>query len=277
MEDGVEVGGSEVLVEGAPAVEAVEEVHEAGQPEEVAEKPKLEMNEDGTLPKGVQKRIDRAVRRQYEAEAEAKVLRERLQQAERGREQAAPRRPEPEEPTIDKFSNFDEYVSAKAQYIASKQIQAVLQEREQQEQVKAVQREQATIAAKWQEQVRQTATELPDFEDTLAVSTAPMTAVMQEAIVHSEVGAKLAYWLAKNPAEAEKIASMHPVNQVRSLGRIEERLEKGSAAPTASAAVSNAPAPIKPVGVRASAAKDPDKMSTAEWLQWRNSQLKTKR
>jgi hypothetical protein len=108
---------------------------------------------------------------------------------------------------------------------------------------------------------------MPDFEEVLASSDVPMTPPMQQAIMESDIGPKLAYYLANNPDEAEKIAAMSPIGAIRTLGRIEERLA------TAKPAVqtTNAPPPIRPTGARAAVTKDPGKMSDAEYAKWRKS------
>jgi len=71
MSDDIQAG-----MEAAPVEEVITEAPEAAEPEAKEEAPKPKDDDDAPIPKGVQKRIDRAVRRQYEAEAEAKYLRE---------------------------------------------------------------------------------------------------------------------------------------------------------------------------------------------------------
>lgn len=244
-------------------------------PEPVAEETTAETVEKPTedpIPKGVQKRIDRAVRQKYEAEARAKMLEERVAAMEA--RQFAPqqqRQQDDGEPTIDKFDNFDQYVAAKAEYIASKKINETLTAREKQQAEQREAAERTKTADSWSKRLAQaTADEtMPDFEDALASSDVPMTAPMQQAIMESDIGPRLAYYLAKNPDEAEKIAGMTPIGAIRALGRLEERLE--SAKPTVTP--TNAPPPIKPIGTRAVVNKDPGKMSDAEYAKWRKSHV----
>jgi len=106
--------------------------------------------EPAELPKGVQRRIDRAVRAKYEAEARTKMLEERLAALE---SRAAPqqRQVDASEPTIDKFENFDEYVAAKATWIARQQIENTLSEREKAQMAAQQERERRVIADSWQD------------------------------------------------------------------------------------------------------------------------------
>jgi len=179
--------------------------------------------------------------RRYKKDLQAKHeqhirLEERLAKAE-------PARPtDPGMPTIDKFDNFDEYVTAKAEYIASQTL-SKHEERQAAEKAKAAQEQ--TVEG-WNKRVA--AADIPDFHDVVAASDVPMTSIMQQAIMESENGPKLAYHLATNPADAERIAGMTPIGAVRALTLIEEGLKKP-------VAVSKATPPITPVGSKATSIK----------------------
>lgn len=214
------------------------------------------------LPRGVQRRIDRAVRQKYEAEARAREFEERLAAIE-ARQLPA----QGAEPTIDKFDNFDEYVAAKAAYIAKQQIESTLTAREQRQLAEQQEREQARAVSSWNKRVAQATVEMPDFEEVLSTSDLPMTPAMRQTILESDVGPKLAYYLANHPDETADIAEMSGTGAIRALGRIEERLlaNKPAVKTTTTAA------PISPVGTRVSVKKDPGKMSDAEYDKWRKS------
>jgi hypothetical protein len=223
---------------------------------------------DDPIPKGVQKRIDRAVRQKYEAEARTKMLEERLASLEqRERAPTYAKTVDDSEPTIDKFDNFDQYVAAKAEYIAKKQIESTLSAREQQQRAASEAAERTKTVESWNKRVEKATAELPDFEEAISSSDVPMTEPMRQAILESEIGPKLAYHLANNPEEAVKIANMSPIKAITALGRIEERL----AAQTTAVKTTSAPPPITPVGSRATVKKDPGKMTDAEYAKWRKS------
>lgn len=219
------------------------------------------------IPKGVQKRIDRAVRQKYEAEARTKMLEERLAALETRQQPIQPRQTDTAEPTIDKFDNFDQYVAAKAEYIAKKQIESTLTEREQRQRAEREATERTKTVESWNKRMAAATAEMPDFEDIVSSSDVPMTESMQQAIMESDVGPKLAYYLASHPDEAAEIGKMSAIGSVRALGRIEERL----AGQQAAVKTTSAPPPIKPVGARATVKKDPGQMSDAEYAKWRKT------
>lgn len=64
----------------------------------------------------------------------------------------------------------------------------------------------------------------PDFDDVVLTDELTITPAMTEAIVSSEDGPAVAYWLGQNPDEAARIAKLGPVAQVLELGRIEAKL-----------------------------------------------------
>ena len=232
------------------------------------EQPKPEEKKEDPIPKGVQKRIDRAVREKYEAQAEAKMLKERLDRIEQNlnQQQRVAKPIDNSEPRIDNFDDFDQYVAAKAEWIASKKINETLNERERRSAEERAAAAHYQAVDGWNQRLEKATAELPDFKEVIESSDVPMSDFMRDAIIDSDLGPKVAYWLANNPEEAKKIASMSPLATVRAIGRIEERLESQAKAPKKPTA---APAPLKPVGGKASVQKDPGQMSDAEYLEWR--------
>lgn len=100
----------------------------------------------------------------------------------------------------------------------------------------------------------------------------PNAHVMAMEILESENGPQLGHYLAQHPRDAQRIASLPERQQIRELALIEARLVQ-----PAPVKVTQAPAPVKTVGGRAApAATDPDKMSHAEWLKWREADVKAK-
>lgn len=242
---------------------------EESKPEQKAEEQaKPDEKKEDPIPKGVQKRIDRAVREKYEAQAEAKMLKERLDRIEQNinQQQRVANPIDNSEPRIDNFDDFDKYVAAKAEWIASKKINETLQERERRIAEERVAAAHYKTVDSWNQKLEKATAELPDFEEVLSSSDVPMSDFMRDAIIDSDLGPKVAYWLANNPDEAKKIASMSPLATVKAIGRIEERLESQAKAPKKP---TGAPAPLKPVGGKASVQKDPGQMSDAEYLEWR--------
>lgn len=248
----------------APAEPVVEEI-------EVAPAPKVD-EDDAPIPKGVQKRIDRAIRRQYEAEAEAKYLREQIE-----RHQAQPRQvtqPETEaEPKLEDFQDYETYLKAAAKHEARQELRQQMQQHSQRLEQERAQAAQRHTVESWQQKVAQATAEMPDFADVVGSSNVPMPDHVKAVVMQSDMGPKLAYYLASHPDEAEQIANQHPLAAIRSLVRIEDKL---SAAPAVKKAT-DATAPIIPVGAKAKAEKAPEDMSYSEFSEWRRKQTAARR
>jgi hypothetical protein len=61
----------------------------------------------------------------------------------------------------------------------------------------------------------------PDFDDTMSHLNLPTSNAMAEAILDSELGAEIMYWLGKHPADCKLIGDLEPLSAVREIGRIE--------------------------------------------------------
>lgn len=253
----------------APTVEApaadpvVEEI-------EAAPAPKVD-EDDAPIPKGVQKRIDRAIRRQYEAEAEAKYLREQIARQEQPKPVQQPAAEA--EPKLEDFQDYETYLKAAAKHEARQELQQQLQQHTQRVEHERAQAAQRQTVESWQQKVSNATADLPDFADVVGSSSVPMPDHVKAVVMQSEQGPKLAYYLASHPDEAEQIATQQPLAAIRSLMRIEDKL---AAAPAAKKAT-DAPAPITPVGAKAKSEKAPEDMSYSEFSEWRRKQTAARR
>lgn len=199
----------------------------------------------------LQKRFDRdaaAQRRRYErdlqSEREARI---RLE------EQVKHLRPVPDsgkdaEPQLKDFENFDEYVTAKARFIAAAEIKATLARNGEATEAERAQAAQRHSAESWNKQLMEFVKEVPDFHDIVDGSQAPISMAMKQAIDESSNSPKLVHYLATHLEEAEKIAAMTPIGAVRALTLIEEGFKKP-------VAVTKAAPPITPTGSRSTAVK----------------------
>lgn len=61
----------------------------------------------------------------------------------------------------------------------------------------------------------------PDFDETIGHLKLPASQAMLDAILDSELGAEIMYWLGKHPADCELIGDLEPLSAVREIGRIE--------------------------------------------------------
>jgi hypothetical protein len=84
--------------------------------------------------------------------------------------------------------------------------------------------------------------------------------MMAEAIREAENGPAIAYYLAKNPAESHRIASLSPVAQAAAIGRLEGKVTVPTPRTT------QAPPPVKTAsGGTGTAAFDPENSSPKEF------------
>ena len=259
MEEGQEVT-SEVIDE---VINNEEVAQDALQNEEAEATQEIKKPEQ--LPHGVQKRIDRAVRQKYEAEAEAKVLRERINQIE-NQQRSQPRQQEVGEPKLDQFDNIEDYSRSLAKYIAKQELTETLTARENAQAEQNAQAAQQKTAELWQKRVMTAQAEMSDFDDVVGSSDINFKEpAVLDAIRESDIGPKIAYYLASNPDEAEDIAELTGAAAIRAIGRLEAKLEDGKVS------VTKTPAPIKPVGQKAKVDKAPEEMSPVEFAKWRKT------
>jgi len=61
----------------------------------------------------------------------------------------------------------------------------------------------------------------PDFDETMTHLYLPTGHAMAEAILDSELGAEIMYWLGKHPTDCKLIGDLEPLSAVREIGRIE--------------------------------------------------------
>lgn len=106
-----------------------------------------------------------------------------------------------------------------------------------------------------------------DFDD-VAFSNFKVTEAMTAALLESELGPDILYYLGNNPKEAARIARLSPYAQAREIGKLEAKY------PELSKTTSTAPAPISPVKPKSQASdeiSDSDDMKT--FIAKRNKQL----
>jgi hypothetical protein len=114
----------------------------------------------------------------------------------------------------------------------------------------------------------------------------PATKEMAAAIMASDQGPAVLYFLGQNPDELQRIAKQNPKSAVMSLGAIADKLAQntqGNGQETETPAVSRAPKPTAPIKKTAGGRKlrpdDPasaGQMSTDEWLKARRAQVRSR-
>ena len=215
--------------------------------------------------RGVQKRIDELVKQREEERSEKLRLLAMLEARERPEQPVAQpvveEEAEPVMPTRSAYTDPDTYAEALATW--AKQSASWAGKREARamiESERARVQEDNLAAAKFQVQqaykarVEKVVTKYPDYHEVAESPDVMVSPVMAHAIVNSEDGPELQYFLGKNPAEAARILNLNPALQLVEMGELSFRLSApapaAAAAPAAAPAakpVSAAPKPIKPL------------------------------
>lgn len=219
-------------------------------------------------PDPVQKRIDRVVSEREAARQHAAELEARLQELEA---RYAPKANA--EPYIGDFDSIEAYQQAYQDYTR----QQVEQQWQQQQQTQQQQRQQAEVQQRMQQAVQRAQEVYPDYDAVITRGDAlvgdlpePVMAVLRS----SPDAGLIAYELAKDPAKAVEFAEKPVMTQLLEIARIADRLSVNPPTRTPQVAGSKAPQPISPVTANSPASRDPDKMSTDEWMKWRRGQAK---
>lgn len=156
------------------------------------------------------------------------------------------------EPDIKKYSDYDKFNRDLVRWeVRQSQRQAIAEAQQ-----RAEQDAERSRVSTWQQRVSAAAADLPDFEAVAFQTTLPVSRTMGDAIMRSDVGPRVLYHLGSNPAEAERIAKLAPIDQIREVGKLEIILSRPAPASDDESepapqkqAISRAPAPIpRPAG-----------------------------
>jgi chromosome segregation ATPase len=211
-----------------------------------------------------------AARQEAEREREARqALEARLRDLESKVNPPKSEEPDPK-PDASQFNDAIEYAEALAEWTADKKMR----ERDQAEMQRKAQEEQSRLRQKFQERLEQAKQELPDYEDMIASSDVAVSQPVTDAIIESDVGPQILYYLAENPDFARGLAEKSITSQLRAIGRLEAKFEKTEAPKTKEpvAKKSNAPAPINPLkagGNPTDISLDSDRQFHGTYQQWK--------
>ena len=261
----------ELVVEAATTAEATQVAEESQQVEKSAEATAAEQHDESAddpaaeakkSKGGFQRRIDELTRQREEERREKERL---LSLVERLSDNGRPQKQETQsqglsEPKREDFDDYEQFIEARAEFRAVKAVEARFKEQEQRQQQATQQSAQAKTLQDWNAKVSSAREKYADFDDAVAVDV-PISKAMSEAMLDSDKGAEVAYYLAKNPSEAARIAALSPNGQIREIGKLEDRVAKPVKA-------SSAPDPIRPVGAR-SVGSDPlsDTLPMSQWAE----------
>lgn len=271
------------VVEEAPEVEPVVDTENAELEAETTDDEVVEdtatSDEDDAEPEKekpkrrsrAEERIHELTRKNYEAQRLAEAAQ---RQAAELQEYIRQQQTQPQQTEMPRLADFDHDETLYQQAMQSWNQQQW--ENHQRQQQAAMQAQAQQAQAMQEEQIRQAkiaegTQKYPDF--AVKISQLPplreVNPAAYQAIMESDATVDVAYYLTENQDVVYNLASMSPVKAIREIARIEQLV-------TAKAPATTKVAPKPPARVKGNseAVKDPNKMSTDEWMAWRNRQLK---
>ena len=207
----------------------------------------------------VQKRIAKLERKldkqRIESETRAKVLAEINRPLDGLPDASAPSKPIP-----DNFTTTEDYLEALAEYKADQKFAELTQKQKEAERETKYKSEVERQNERKNEMIQTGERKYDDFEEVVANNKVEISEPAYLAILETENGADIVYHLAKNPAEADRIAALSPYAQAKEIGKLEDKL---SSKPNK---ISNAPTPISPAKGASSIVKSIEDMSIDEYM-----------
>lgn len=265
---------SDLAVSAGPETVSPPEVTEAPQGTEG----QTEGQAAADTPEGEEAEKSEAAKRREREKAHKANLRKEAEEAKAAADRAEQRRlkiidaGKNEKPPVEsEFSDYAEFVAAKAVWTAeqrttqrqAQELQAEADEaRKQAEIIEAAERQ--LVNQSWSERVREATSRYTDFEQVALAPDVPITPQIAEMLKHSDRGPDLAYWLGMNKAAAAELAALSktsPMQVAWHLGRLEASLTAPAPRTT-----SQAPAPIAPVRGTSQPVYNPDKMSMSDYI-----------
>jgi len=255
--------------------EVEEEVLAEETPVPTAEEPAAEeVDEAPELPEKhsekVQKRINKAIRAQREAERRADYAEGRLAELGKKPSEETGTTPQPKE---EDFDQYDDYIIALTDWRTD-------QKREQWrvEDERKIEEARLTDSQRsYDEKMRKGYEKYEDFHEVVFAPTNPINHVMADIIEGSDMPHEVAYYLGGHVAECAAISRMPATQAARSIGAIEEKLRVALANQPQPKLKSDAPTPIKPLGGSEVVTKDPEKMTQEEYNRWRQEGMSSRR
>jgi hypothetical protein len=213
----------------------------------------------------VQKRIAK-LERKMERERIAQQTREQIAQEQAQKPAEAPNKPKESD-----FETYGDYLEALTEYKAREILRNERAEAEAERSRKAQQSEAERYQARQQELMERGSEKFDDFEEAIEADRNTYSRAAFLAMLESDMGAELFYYLATNPDEGKRIANLPAYAQAKEIGKLEDKLQ---AKPQKQ--ISKAPEPIKPVGSgKASSDTDlSDDLPIDEWMKRRNKQVR---
>lgn len=257
--------------------QAAEEAQKKQDEEDAAEEAKVKKKP------WFQKRFDELTKQREEANRRAERI-ERMLEATLQRAQSAAQQPPQQQqaqatpqqlpptrpaPTREQYEfDEDKYLDAVVEWKLEQRNARAEHETRQREQQNAQTTFQQGLESKRQAMIKTGTEKFPDFDAVIATAN-PEHFNLDLLVAVTETGApaEIAYHLAKNPAEAERIGKMPPLRKAIELGKIEASIS----ASVAAVRQTKAPPPPNPVGGRNQVSTKESELPYNEWIKLRRA------
>tara|TARA_R110000824_G_scaffold75214_1_gene190933 strand:+ start:69 stop:926 length:858 start_codon:yes stop_codon:yes gene_type:complete len=241
---------------------------------EEAQEPSSEENADNQAEEkqknrnSYQQRISQLARQKNEANTRVQELEQQNQYLSEQINQV--QQPLDQFPELQDY-DFDQsqYQQAVIQYNAQLNAQTVQQAMGQQQQAQLNHlnaQKQVISEESFKEKSKDFALDFPDYETKITAPNFQQSDFVARAIVNDfDNGPAVAYWLASNPQQAQRVNQMSQLEAMKALTVVSTALSIAKRP----VKTTNAPAPSKSVTPRGKVSKDPDKMSPTEYAKYR--------
>lgn len=225
-------------------------------------------------------------KRAQEAERKAAYLEGQLEEARKATTTPAPlvvqsqKQEEIKVPNLNDYPDYDKYNEAVIEYkidVREKNREVAEQQKKEQEKQEQERKKQSEVDHNFYTKVNKVLEKYPDYHEAIQAVPFDLHVSVLSAIKESEVGPEVAYYLAKNPSDAERISNLskaNPLAAVKEIGKIEAKLTLvQSPVIKTTKQVTQAPEPIKPLGGTANpTTKSLDELSIDEYMKKRNEE-----
>lgn len=240
--------------EAAPAEVPEPKAEEKVEPEKQPDKTYTQAELDAI----VQRRLAKAKR------SEADTLRQEVEELKRRIQ--PPQAPQATaEPKRENFEDYDAFVRAQAEHAAKDVARREFDRLQKEAAAKAEQEKRNKTVREFEKRQEQARQQFEDYDDAIASLEVSFPDGFMDAIVESDKGAEVAYFLATHKDEAERIAGLGRNAAIRELGKLEAKLEKPAVTRT-----TKAPQPLAPVsgssaGLKFDPYNDDDMEAYVKW------------
>lgn len=222
-------------------------------------------------PKGVGKKIGKLTRKLTEKNREIEYLRAQLEKSLSSK-QAEPSEQKPKAPTgkpnPNDFETHEDYLDARDEWRD--------QQREARSREQALKSEVESKVQSFKEKAQAFAKEHPDYDELLeGVNDIRLSYAVNEAVLKH--GPELAYELAKDPEELERICAMTPFDAAEAIGEIRARMKASKSEPKPETKTTKAPKPPTPIASKSAPVRksiSDENLSFQEYVRLRRDQMR---